>query len=49
MFENDYVSGDCFSISLDSFVRQPEMDVCFLGQWLCPDSLVNHLLKSEDT
>ena len=31
MFENDYVSGDCFSISLDSFVRQPEMDV--LHSW----------------
>ena len=31
MFEYDCVSGDCFSISLESFVRQPEMDV--LHSW----------------
>ena len=31
IFEYDYVSSDCFLISLESFVRQPEVDV--LHSW----------------
>ena len=31
IFEYDYVSSDCFLISLESFVRQPEVEV--LHSW----------------
>ena len=57
MFEYDYVSGDCVSISLGRLGKTFLSDVrstgcggfAFLASGFCPDSLVNRLLKSEDT